>query len=551
MSSSSLNSLQSRKQKQRRFDAQNEAAARQIKASLGKYKPSQQGETEKEMMDRLMPMASSSSLSCTTAGLGEGDQISAPPSSSSSSSVLRPSDKPTLNENGNSNSLLTSMASRLTALEKSHRKLRSELVAKDREVLSWKGKYQTLAKATEEDGLTAAEQILGLEQANEQLRKQVHEMESFLQDYGLIWVGQQDDDATQQQQPRPEESAESIGARIDFGLLFTRLKELNVLAGEGKAKIHTEGRAARFDFGEKVPLAIFKDGIFIRRGPFRPYSDSETQRFVSDVLDGYFPPEFKDEYPDGIIFDVKDCSSMRFADAPNDSNTRSNALGDRFKAFCGEGQKVGALSSQTAPMSREDFLRRLPERSVRNGRVISIRDEISSMLESGTVNDSCGSGASRKSKDDSESGNSGKNSAHIIGTAVPHSLSQVGGEVFQLISVPKSEISLQAGTGVTIAQTPAMKMLKRSATRGELSADRDVTTLRIKLPGNGESLLAKMYFDDTVGDLRKHVAKHVNTHEFDLRAAFPSRTFRDDSVTLRDAGLVPNAKMFISLQKHK
>ena len=60
-----------------------------------------------------------------------------------------------------------------------------------------------------------------------------------------------------------------------------------------------------------------------------------------------------------------------------------------------------------------------------------------------------------------------------------------------------------------------------------------------------------MYFDDTVGDLRKLAAKHVDVCDFELRAAFPSRTFRDDTLTLRDVGLVPNAKMFISVAQHK
>jgi len=194
----------------------------------------------------------------------------------------------------------------------------------------------------------------------------------------------------------------------------------------------------------------------------------------------------------------------------------------------------------------------LPERSVSNGRVVSIRDEISSKLVDGAVNvghhATSGGGTRSGGNVDENGGNSG---AHVIGTAVPHSLSQVGGGAFQLGSIPEATSPNADALGVTLAETPALSMLKRSATRGELSADRDVTTLRIKLPGSGASLLAKMYFDDTVGDLRQQVAKHVNTQDFEMRAAFPTRTFRDDTLTLRDAGLVPNAKLFISLQKRK
>ncbi len=410
------------------------------------------------------------------------------------------------------------MAGRLAALETSHRKLRSELVAKDREVLSWKQKYQALARAEdEEDGVSLPDQLQAVQAANRMLRNQVHEMESFLQDYGLIWVGNDENKA-----PPGSQSPAAVGERIDFGLLFARLRELNELAGDGRAKITTEGRAARFDFADKIPLAVYKDGLLIRRGPFRPFSDDATRRFVSDVLDGYFPPEFKDTHPDGIVFNVKDCSGSLFGEGGGSSrapSSSSSCSSDGFKAFGGAGQKIGGSANQTAPMSREEFLRRLPERIVSNGRVVNIRDDISSKLTNGSV----GGGCSRIGEEgEEEEGEGGDTSGR-----------------------PRTPPADGSG-GVTIAQTPALSMLKRSATRGELHADREVTTLRIKVPGRSNgSLLVKMYFDDTVGDLRRHVAQHTNLQSFDLRAAFPTRTFRDDDMSLRDAGLVPNAALMV------
>ena len=132
-------------------------------------------------------------------------------------------------------------------------------------------------------------------------------------------------------------------------------------------------------------------------------------------------------------------------------------------------------------MTREEFLRRLPERSISNGRVVSIRDEISSKLCSGALD---GKSATKGKK-------SGSGGAHTIGTAVPpHRASAVA---CSLGATPEATSPKDGCQSVTLAETPALSMLKRSATRGELSADRDVTTLRIKLPGNGASLLAKMY----------------------------------------------------------
>ena len=148
------------------------------------------------------------------------------------------------------------MTSRLISLEKSHRTLRKELVKKDREVLEWKRKYESIAEAAEDDGIAkAAEQLQEVQRANFLLRGQVHEMESFLQDYGLIWVGA--NVATDE-----PSLSENIGSRIDFSMLFRRLHELNALAGEGKTHISKDGKNARFNFDpEKIPLAVFQDGV--------------------------------------------------------------------------------------------------------------------------------------------------------------------------------------------------------------------------------------------------------------------------------------------------
>ena len=419
------------------------------------------------------------------------------------------------------------MTSRLISLEKSHRTLRKELVKKDREVLEWKRKYESIAEAAEDDGIAkAAEQLQEVQRANFLLRGQVHEMESFLQDYGLIWVGA--NVATDE-----PSLSENIGSRIDFSMLFRRLHELNALAGEGKTHISKDGKNARFNFDpEKIPLAVFQDGVLIRRGPFRPFSDETTQRFVSDVLDGYFPPEFKNDYPDGVIFDIKDCSKECYINGADGGGGAGGGGGGgtdgepNFKAFGGQGNKIGG---QIKPMSREEFLKRLPEKMISKGRVVNIRDGIASKLDAMNGRDSGGS----------------KNEGRSMGDDDRHrSLSP---------SQPSAKGEANNG-GIKIAETPALTMLKRSATLGELHADEEVTTLRIKLPKEGRnstgttSLLLKMYFNDTIGALREHVASNLpGVVEFDLRTSYPSKMLKDDTLTLVEAGLTPNAALIVSV----
>ena len=508
--------------------AHNEAAAAKIKAKIPLFNTHNNTmEDERAIMKRLMPshavgcsareqVASSSLASQLHANLHAKNTVPSTQSTSTTTTTTTTSKsqphRGALGSGGNNQAaLLTSMASRLTALEKSHRMLRTELVQKEREVLEWKRKYESIAEAANDDGVVkAAEQMQEMQRANLQLRNHVHEMESFLQDYGLIWVGaaatgnagSTTTSSSSTTATTNESLSANIGRRIDFVQFFRRLEELNHLAGDGKASIVKNGRNARFQHDpEKISLSVFQDGLFIRRGPFRPFADTKTQRFVSDVLDGYFPPEFKDDYPNGIIFDVKDNTSNTYDSAVNAAMSSTTTGENHFTAFGGQGNKIGGDSLTS--MSREEFLSRLPEKMITKGRVVSIRDSIASKLDG--------------VDEEKEEGNSEDLSSNTV----------------------------------KIGATPALSMLQRSATRGELHADDEVTTLRIKTLKGG-SLLLKMYFADTIGDLRAHVAQNMakgrtskDQQEFDLRTSYPSRIFRDDDITLLEAGLTPNAALIV------
>ena len=75
--------------------------------------------------------------------------------------------------------------------------------------------------------------------------------------------------------------------------------------------MHVDGQRAQFKRRENVRVAVFADGILIGAGPFRRYESENAAAFTKDVLDGYFPNEFKDRYPDGVGIDVVDKRSER------------------------------------------------------------------------------------------------------------------------------------------------------------------------------------------------------------------------------------------------
>jgi hypothetical protein len=60
----------------------------------------------------------------------------------------------------------------------------------------------------------------------------------------------------------------------------------------------------------------------------RPYSEIANQAFINDIMDGYFPSEFKTSCPDGVILEIRDRSSEEYGS-------------ESYQAFVGKGRTVG------------------------------------------------------------------------------------------------------------------------------------------------------------------------------------------------------------------
>lgn len=56
-----------------------------------------------------------------------------------------------------------------------------------------------------------------------------------------------------------------------------------------------------------VQLILYKNGIVMFEGPFRSYEDETTKICIADLIDGYFPSELQQKFPDGVPFKV--CTS--------------------------------------------------------------------------------------------------------------------------------------------------------------------------------------------------------------------------------------------------
>ena len=265
-----------------------------------------------------------------------------------------------------SNDLVAQMAGRLGKLEASLRHLRDEAAAKDEALAGLRGEVARLrARDGDEDELY---------EENDALRARLREMEKFLSDYGLVWVGgdatRPKRDETPADEP-PRSPTRPAAPRVDTARLVEALRVLNARVLGDRPQVHVEGTRARFKLKDGERVAVYADGLLINGGPFRPYGSPTCRAFVDDVLDGYFPAEFKDRYPDGVPFDVKDVASEQYASYGEAFGGAGRATGRRVRTLADVGDR------DIAPVAPEALLAKLPASTVNaDGRVVDVREAV-------------------------------------------------------------------------------------------------------------------------------------------------------------------------------
>lgn len=64
---------------------------------------------------------------------------------------------------------------------------------------------------------------------------------------------------------------------MNFDLVLQRVRELNVLAGDGESFVQTTAKGAQLATKDPVPLRLYRNGIVMFDGPFRSYQEHSTQ----------------------------------------------------------------------------------------------------------------------------------------------------------------------------------------------------------------------------------------------------------------------------------
>ncbi|XP_038654164.1 UBX domain-containing protein 11 isoform X4 [Scyliorhinus canicula] len=351
--------------------------------------------------------------------------------SSTSSTSSSPSKSKAKDSKLSDTELMSTMVKRLTEMEQRVQTQAQEISRKNQKiaVLEEKLSLLQLSNADKPKRQQELEKLL-------QLQNQVWEMEKFLNDYGMIWIGSEKDEASSvylKEEEEPQEPPDPSGLilhpgdsamksfQVDFDLVLENIKDLNILAGEGEARIEHITGGARLKRPDPLSLTLFKNGIVMFNGPFRSFNELSTQHCLQDIMDGYFPSELQHKYPAGIPMKVPQVPS-----SPSDDNT-------------------------------------------------------------------------------------------------------------------------------VLIETPILAELRERLKFSEDNrpASRNISTLRIKSENGEKTYIVKMLFNETVGDLRTYLNQIRGKQEvdYDIISTFPQQVYNDQSKTLKEYGLIPNAMLILRTQR--
>lgn len=412
------------------------------------------------------------------------------------------------------NELMSTMMKRLTKMEQRVQSQALEISRKNQQIAVLEEKLSVLQLSNKIADEPKRQQELA---RYLQLQNQVWEMEKFLNDYGMIWVGAKEDEASnvylkEEEEPRVNPAASgpvlypgdatTKYSQINFDLVQQNIKDLNILAGEGEAAVEHVTGGARLKRPDPIPLTLFQNGIVMFNGPFRSFSQPSTQRCMQDIMDGYFPSELQIRFPNGIPIKVTDKRDVIFRDRRE--RVEFPGVGHKVDGYPGyTGSKVQdfAFVKETSEISGqqlsvEQFLNKLPKSVIRSGKVFDIRGEIKALLQ------------------------------------VP----------------PKA-----ADESITLIETPCLLALKeRLEVQEEIApTSRNIATLRIKSESGETTYIVKMFFSETIGDLRTQLdqSRGEQQVDYDIISTFPQKVYSDQSKTLKECGLVPNATLILRPQR--
>ncbi len=311
---------------------------------------------------------------------------------------------------------------------------------------------------------------------------------------------------------------------VPLSELQSKVDELNEVAGDGCGQIVSAGGGQHvLSTPDPVNLVVYRDGLQIHTMPAKPYNDPAVTAVLRDILDGYFPYVLKRDFPDGVPLRVVDRTGDTIDSSPMRRQGAGAAGGAGGAGAAGAGVRASNIRTfddidtqggAGEPVGREQFLSRLPQAVIKKGKVIDIRADISKMLGGGAGGAGAGGGGA-------------KPEVSLVPTPVDALLS-------------------------TIQRNHVGPSLPPPSREGQVNVAQEVTTLQVKSFDGKQTYIVKLKYDDNIGELRKCINQHLKGSgggqkpgAYEIRSAFPARAYTDEVETLRQAGLIPNATLFL------
>lgn len=275
--------------------------------------------------------------------------------------------------------LLTSMAGRLQKSEQLMKNMREEIKDKSREIEGLKTEVEIYKQSGNSE--QSADELRKLKKDNLRLLEKTNAMEKFLADFGLRWTveettgdevlrGELDKAKIEQYTKKPKYNY-PLPSEIDFNVIMRRIDELNFLIEKegGCQEVYKDDRGFnRIRRAEPIPIGFYSDGIAIKGHKFYKYGTSDNKQILADILEGYFPYQLKKEYPNGIQLKVIDRADEAF-------NPEKKGI---------KNADIHSIEEDALkPMSKEEFLSKIPKQVIRDGKIIAVREGIQKKLDGG------------------------------------------------------------------------------------------------------------------------------------------------------------------------
>ena len=155
---------------------------------------------------------------------------------------------------------------------------------------------------------------------------------------------------------------------IDIKTLSRRIDEMNnLIYEEGNASsnfVSEDGKIFKLAHRKEIQITFFQNGLVIEGYQFFNYNSVPAQKILQDIIDGYSPYILKERYPNGVI--MKTVNNLHLSHDSSDNNNN----------------KVGSClaTGEKKYISGREFANMFPEKVIKNGRVLHIREDMEKIL---------------------------------------------------------------------------------------------------------------------------------------------------------------------------